>query len=197
MLSRFAPRKILLYDPDIIELSNMAGQFYRFEDVGRTKVDAISRSVSEYSNFYNTVTIYDRFNRGSEVSDIVVSCLDNMQSRKSVFDAWCRHVNNSLNKEECLFIDGRLAAETLQIFAVQGNEPSSFTRYKNTLFNDYEADTEVCSYKQTSFMANMIGSLIANVFVNFVASKESIGVLREIPFKIEYMAEPMWLKIDM
>lgn len=197
MISRFAPRTIILYDPDVIELANMAGQFYKFNDVGKTKVDATSRSMSEYSNFYNTVSVYERFNENSDVSDVVITCLDNMDARKTAFNVWRKHVQNSPNQEECLFIDGRLAAETLQIFAVQGNEPSSFVRYENTLFENYEADAEICSYKQTSFMANMIGSLIANVFVNFIASKQPRGALREIPFKIEYMAEPMWLKIDM
>jgi len=79
---------------------------------------------------------------------------------------------------------------------VSGDCESDWKRYENTLFNDYEADSEICSYKQTSFMANMIASIITNVFVNFVASGLDGGAAREIPFKTEYLGEMMWLKTD-
>lgn len=197
MLSRFNPKSIIIYDDDTVDISNLAGQFYTVSQIGIFKVDAVSTNMKNYSGFYKTVTMRERFKADSSCSDIVISCLDNMYSRKVVFDRWVKHVNECANPKNCLFIDGRLAAETLQVYAVCGDEETSIRRYKDSLFSDSEAVNELCSYKQTSFMANMIGSIIANDVLNFVASKLPDGILREIPFFIEYGSELMYFKTVM
>lgn len=71
---------------------------------------------------------------------------------------------------------------------------------KDWLFSDEEAETTLCSYKQTSFMANMIGSIITNLFVNFCAndiegdSKPMIE--RDLPFLTEYNATMMMFNTE-
>lgn len=67
-------------------------------------------------------------------------------------------------------------------------------RYEPYLFSDFEADPTVCSYKQTTFMANMIGSVIVNLFVNFIANKCNPLIDRDLPFYTEYNAETMYFK---
>ena len=198
LISRLGVRSLLLYDDDIVELGNLSGQFYSTEDVDKYKVDAVANAITKYSYYHNTTVINEKFVTGSLHSNIVIACLDSMEARRTVFNTWLETIK-ALSQEErkgCLFIDGRLAAETLQVFAVSGDCESDWKRYENTLFNDYEADSEICSYKQTSFMANMIASIITNVFVNFVASGLDGGAAREIPFKTEYLGEMMWLKTD-
>lgn len=198
LISRLGVRSLLLYDDDVVELGNLSGQFYSTEDVDKFKVDAVANAITKYSYYYNTTVMNEKFVTGSLHSNIVIACLDSMEARKTVFNTWLATVE-ALPQEarkECLFIDGRLAAETLQVFAVSGDCDSDWRRYENTLFNDHEADSEICSYKQTSFMANMIASVITNVFVNFVASGLDGGAAREIPFKTEYLGEMMWLKTD-
>lgn len=198
LISRLGVRSLLLYDDDIVELGNLSGQFYSTEDVDKFKVDAVANAITKYSYYHNTTVINAKFDTGSLHSDIVIACLDSMEARRTVFYTWLTTVRElpQERRKECLFIDGRLAAETLQVFAVSGDCESDWKRYENTLFKDYEADSEICSYKQTSFMANMIASVITNVFVNFVASGLDGGAAREIPFKTEYLGEMMWLKTD-
>ena len=98
--------------------------------------------------------------------------------------------------ENCLFIDGRLAAETFQVFCIVGNDTASIDRYtKEWLFTDAEADATQCSYKQTTFMANMIGSIMVNLFVNFCANQTNVLIPRDVPFMTEYTAETMYFKV--
>lgn len=198
LISRLGVQSLLLYDDDIVELGNLSGQFYSTEDVDKFKVDAVANAITKYSYYYNTTVMNEKFVTGSLHSNIVIACLDSMEARKTVFNTWVATVRElpQERRKECLFIDGRLAAETLQVFAVSGDCESDWRRYENTLFNDNEADSEICSYKQTSFMANMIASVITNVFVNFVASGLDGGAAREIPFKTEYLGEMIWLKTD-
>lgn len=198
LISRLGVKSLTLYDDDTVELGNISGQFYSSNDVDRFKVDAIQAAINRYSVYYNVTSINQRFeNNNSMVSPVVISCLDSMSARRTVFNAWRCAVNNSEDKSKFLFIDGRLSAETLQVFAVPGDDDSAIRRYKESIFPDYEADTEVCSYKQTSFMANMIASLITNVFVNYVASTIDGGAARAVPFKTEYLGEMMWFTTEL
>lgn len=197
LISRLGVKSLTLYDDDTVELGNISGQFYSSNDIDKFKVDAIQGAINRYSVYYNVTSINQRFEYNSMVSPVVISCLDSMSARRTVFNAWRSAVNNSEDKSKFLFIDGRLSAETLQVFAVPGDDDSAIRRYEESIFPDYEADTEICSYKQTSFMANMIASLITNVFVNYVASTIDGGAARAVPFKTEYLGEMMWFTTEL
>ena len=57
------------------------------------------------------------------------------------------------------------SGEEFQVITIQGDDERALLRYKSDwLFSDAEADATVCSYKQTTFMANMISFKIKNVF---------------------------------
>lgn len=197
LISRLGVKSLTLYDDDTVELGNISGQFYSSNDIDKFKVDAIQGAINRYSVYYNVTSINQRFENNSMVSPVVISCLDSMSARRTVFNAWRCAVNNSEDKSKFLFIDGRLSAETFQVFAVPGDDDSAIRRYEESIFPDYEADTEICSYKQTSFMANMIASLITNVFVNYVASTIDGGAARAVPFKTEYLGEMMWFTTEL
>jgi hypothetical protein len=202
LMSRLHPSKIFLYDPDSVETVNMSGQLYCSTDVGNSKVDAIRRMVNNYSNYYNIHSYRERYTPSSINGPIMICGFDNMEARKVFFTRWLSYVN-SLPKEDrknCLFIDGRLAAEELQVLSIQGDDARAIEMYeKDWLFTDAEAEATVCSYKQTTFMANMIASYMVNVFVNFAAniSEESPIIPRDVPFLITYSAENMFTNIVM
>lgn len=99
---------------------------------------------------------------------------------------------------EMLFIDGRLAAEEFQVFAIQGNDTRAMREYRSKwLFSDAVADETICSYKQTTFMANMIASVMVNLFVNFVANECNPIIDRDVPFMTQYSADTMYFKVEM
>ena len=199
LLSRLHPSSMHLYDDDKVEALNMAGQLYAATDVGLFKGHAINRKLSSYSDYYGANIYNCKYNSDSSTSNIMICGFDNMESRKVFFNKWEKHVNNfnDEDKEKCLFIDGRMSAEYLQIFCITGNDTYNRTRYKeNFLFSDEEAEEAVCSYKQTSFCASMIGSLITNLYVNFCANRCNPLIERDLPFITEYNAETMFLKVE-
>lgn len=197
LLARMKPKSLFIYDDDTVEFANMSGQLYSNEDVGKKKVDALASMVSKYAMYDSTFAIAERFTDNSEAADIMICGFDNMRARGIFFDKWLRHVNGKSDedKKHCLFIDGRLAAEELQVFCIQGDDSYNINNYENFLFSDEEADATVCSYKQTTFMANMIGSIIVNLFTNFVAN-EVIEGMRDLPFMTSYEAESMMFKTE-
>ena len=152
----------------------------------------------KYSSYYRTGAFREPFTSMSSATSIMICGFDNMEARKVFFNSWKNYVELKPDSEQkhCLFIDGRLAAEEFQVFCIRGDDKYNINRYANEfLFSDSEADETICSYKQTSFMANMIGSIIINLFVNFCANdlkdEEKPLLERDLPFLTTYDASSM------
>jgi hypothetical protein len=123
---------------------------------------------------------------------------DNMQARKTFFNVWLNHVVKHKNPEKCLYIDGRLSMEEFQVFCIQGNSTYDIKRYAdNYLFSDYQAEHTECSMKQTTYCSNMIGSVMVNLFTNFIANSLNPAIERRLPFKTYYNAELMYFKTEL
>ena len=197
LLARMKPASMFIYDNDIVETVNMSGQLYGQSDLGIPKVTALAKMIRNYANYGSVFAISERFTDDSEASDIMICGFDNMVARKLFFNKWLNHVQSKPEEERanCLYIDGRLDAEMFQILCIRGDDNYNISRYNNEfLFSDAEADETVCSYKQTTFCANMIASYMVNLFVNFCANE--VGAYRDLPFLTTYNAETMYLKTE-
>lgn len=198
LLARLHPNSIKLYDPDKIEDVNMSGQLYSYKQIEKNKAVALHEIIRDFSNYYSANGIPKLYDESCQAADIMICGFDNMNARKSFFNSWLMYINEIPEDERkhCLFIDGRLAAEEFQVLCIRGDDDYNINRYsKEWLFSSEEAENTICSYKQTSFMATMIGSIIVNLFVNFCANDiegdEHPLVDREMPFLVSYDAKMM------
>lgn len=199
LLSRLNPSNLYIYDDDVVEKSNLSGQFYSTEDFGKDKTYALARLLSKFSN-YNSVYAYtEKYTINDPTTDIMICGFDNMSARRVFFNSWLKHVSHKLEEDRanCLYIDGRLAAEEFQVLCIKGDDNFNINRYeKEFLFSDSEADETICSYKQTSFCASMIASYMVNLYVNFCSNQCNPIINRDLPFLTEYNAETMYLKTE-
>lgn len=199
LLARMKPAFMFIYDDDIVEAVNMSGQLYGQSDLGRPKVSALAGMIRNYAGYGNVFAMIERFTDESEASDIMICGFDNMAARRLFFNKWVNHVQSKPEEERknCLFIDGRLAAEEFQVLCIKGDDEYNINRYNDEfLFSDAEADETICSYKQTTFCANMIASYMVNLFVNFCANQCEPIIDRDLPFLTTYNAETMYLKTE-
>lgn len=199
LLARMKPSALFIFDPDTVETANMSGQLYGRSDIGVSKVSALSRMITTYTDFGSVYAVPERFNADNQGTDIMICGFDNMEARKTFFSKWLEYVNSKPENErgDCLYIDGRLAAEEFQVLCIKGDDTYNIERYKNEfLFSDKDADETICSYKQTTFMANMIASFMVNLFVNFVANQCNPLIERDLPFYTTYSAETMYYKTE-
>lgn len=195
LTARMFPRSIYTYDPDRVEMINLAGQLFSKSDIGKYKGAAIADTVRNFSDYRSIFTVTELFTSESNSAKIAVCGFDNMEARKVFFNKWKELVLCLPEEErkECLFIDGRLSAESLQIYCIIGDASWDMNKYETEcLFSDEEADATVCSFKQTAFMANLIGGLMVNMLVNFCANL--VGGCRTIPFFTQYEGDQMFLK---
>ena len=196
-LARMAPANITLYDEDIVERVNMAGQLYSTNDIGQRKVDAIASMISAYTLAKQVNAVPSKFTDNTEAGDIMICGFDNMAARKTFYNSWKRHIQTLTpdSRAKCLFLDGRLSIDTLQIFCIQGNDKVSMDRYETEfLFSDFQAEHTVCSMKQTTYLACMIGSLMVNLFTNFIANSLNPIIPYDLPFFTEYDSPNMLFK---
>ena len=189
LLARMDPSRLFIYDPDKVEEVNMAGQLFVTSNIGQSKVEAVSQNIYRACNYSKVVACPEFFTLESTQRDIMICGFDNMVARKTFYTSWKQYVEDKPEelKKNCLFIDGRLAAEKFQVFALTGDDVENMKIYEDTwLFNDSEAAETLCSYKQTTYMANMIGSIMVNIYCNFMANLAGSPLPLDVPFKTTY-----------
>lgn len=200
LLSRLDIEYLCMMDADIVENANLSGQMFGVNNIGQNKVSAMSSILNNFSNFYKTSAHSARFTENTGAMDIMICGFDNMTARKHFYNAWKYRVasyDTVEAKANCLYIDGRLAAEEYQVFCIKGDDAYNMIRYeRDFLFTDEEADATVCSYKQTSFMANQIASTMTNLFVNYVANQCEPLFDRDLPFYTTYDGVTMYFKTE-
>ena len=201
LLGRMALKALYLFDDDAVDGTNMSGQLFSLRQIGDNKVDAMSDLLRQYTSTYNVYAYPRRYSADDFRSDVMICGFDNMEARKLFFNSWVEHVD-SLDADEslqrkCLFIDGRLDFDTLQVFCIQGTDREAMERYREKyLFSDEEAESTICSMKQTSYLAAMIGSVITNLFTNWVANSLDPIIPYDVPFFTEYNAQHMIFKTE-
>ena len=197
ILAKLNPSAIYIFDDDNVESYNLAGQFYSNDDIGKPKVEALAASVKKYTNYSSIFALNRRFIPGEQViADIMICGFDNMRARRDYFSAWKSHVMDlsEERRKECLFIDGRLTADEFQIFCMTGEDYFYMDDYMNNyMFYDHQAQRETCSYKQTGFLADMIGAFMVNLVVNFCANQVNPRRNMTLPFMTSYRSSMMFL----
>ena len=196
LIARMHPERLVIYDPDKVEMVNMSGQLHSHNFCGKYKTTSCVNLNQNIGNYYHTIAHNRAYDNYSIAEDIMICGFDNMAARKTFFNKWLIHVDACLYPEKCLYIDGRLSAESYQIFAIQGTDRRAIQEYQEKwLFDDSEADETICSYKQTSYMAAMIASNMVNIYVNHIANQCNPIIPRDVPFFMEYTAETMFTKM--
>lgn len=196
LISRLNVGKITLIDPDTIDIANMSGQLYENHDISEFKARAIRHMLIRFSRYYSC-NVYTNTVENCYLDGNVFICgFDNMNARKAAFNKWLDMISVSSCKEKYLFIDGRLDAEDFQIFCIQGNDDYHIKKYMSEyLYADSEVDEAPCSFKQTSYLASMIGSFITNIFVNFVSNME-VEFCKVTAFKTSFNTSTFTLKLE-
>lgn len=175
---------ISVYDFDNVDNTNLGGQLYKTNSLNKPKVDSLSEIVKEFSD--NTLNVYNSTYTKDEMAfPIMFAALDNIETRKLMYDNWVKNIieNPEFNTKACLFIDGRLLAESGKIFILDRNNYKDYEQY---LYLDSEITEQPCSFKATSHSAAIIAGLMVSAFNNYITNVVENMKIREVPFLIEY-----------
>ena len=177
-----------VFDFDILEEHNLGGQLFPASSIGKYKVDALKDVVESFTEG-KIITFNLKYEKSSMSHNIMFSGFDNMEARKVMFSNWKTYCSKLEGDKlrQAVFIDGRLLAEQMQIFAIRAIDEESITEYEtNHLFNDSEVEDAPCTLKQTSHSAALIASLMVGIFTNHISNFKLNTIARAVPFKTEF-----------
>lgn len=165
---------------DTVEDHNLGGQLYGIPDIGKLKVQALFDVINRlcgknvFTGFNLKIEEGGQWQRFVATSDVVCVGFDNLEARRIVYDYW-----KKAGKERSLFVDGRLTAESMQIFVVEKKAPEfHFTEYEKTYFTKEELTELPCTMKATSHCGSMIASYMTSMITNWIANE--IGSFRTV-----------------
>jgi molybdopterin/thiamine biosynthesis adenylyltransferase len=184
LLSRTGDHTFIMYDDDVVDTVNIAGQLFSMESIGKNKVECLAQNMISFSDTPSSMIFaeVEKIEKESEVSDVCFSCFDNMKARRMMFDLW------KMRETREIFIDGRMTMESYQVYTVT---PENEDEYEKTLFSDEDVAEQICSLKSTSHIGALIGARMTSTFMNHLANI-SLGMpMRNIPFLIREDLEPM------
>ncbi len=166
-----------LFDYDVIDEVNLAGQNYSKFHIGLSKTQATEIVLKKLCDNPNIISLNAKYTIDSFTGPIVISCFDNMKARKLAFNKW------KVEEDRELFIDGRMALSTGEVYCVtKGKE----AEYEATLFDDSEVQDAACSMKATTFSGMAISSIITALYCNYIGLTLNEDLPVSLPFKTTY-----------
>ena len=189
--------KVILNDFDYVENVNMSGQNYMTSDISRLKTSATVDKLLRYGIDENNISCIDSNLLDDNYSvfpnaNIYVLALDSIDTRRAMYRSI---LSKCTDIASTYIIDGRLTAETLQVFTCNTKSKYSIDRYFKSFFDKKDAMPTVCSFKQTFYMASMIGNIIANLIVN-ISINRSNEFYVPVPSFIEYNSRTLDYKYE-
>lgn len=164
-----APR-ITVIDPDTVGVENLAVQGYVPGDIGKLKVEVV-RDHIERTNPGGVTVLgiarkYDKFFdpfRTPEDKLAVFCCVDSIADREFIW----KHLRAGPNTADMeLFVDGRMAAETLRVFSWKKGDPTA--AYDSTLFPSEEAFHAPCTGRSTLYSSYVAAGLMVGEFAKWL-----------------------------
>jgi molybdopterin/thiamine biosynthesis adenylyltransferase len=154
-LAKMGFENIRVYDFDKVEEHNLPNQFYRIEDIGKYKVEALWDMVKSFTG--TEVQFHAEKWRADDISlyepRVLVSGVDNMTTRKDMFAA----CGSSM-----VFIDGRMGGDQAEVYTVNGIDDAAADMYRARLWDEHETSPLPCTSKATMYNVLTISSIIAN-----------------------------------
>ena len=175
LLSRVNVRSLLIFENDIVNFHNIGGQLYGIDDVGKSKYDSLIKTILNFSAPVETSIFPGRRLEKYMLKDasntlkvlnpsIVFSAFDNMSAREMLFNLWL-----DIPNEDSVFIDGRMGAESFQVFTVK-KDKDIIERYKASLFSDEEVPEDICTLRATTHNGMTCASVMLSSALNFITN---------------------------
>jgi hypothetical protein len=164
-LAKTGFEKITVFDFDTIEEHNLPNQLLPMlvgEDttVGSFKVVELARLVWELTGVHiNPVAL--RYTTQS-LGEIVIAAVDTMAVRKAIWE------QASQSMDTLLYMDGRMAATSMDLYTVDMMNEKAVNAYGGTLFSDDEADPTPCTAKATMFNSFIIAGHMTSLLVAYL-----------------------------
>ena len=163
-LSKMGVVGLTAYDADFVESHNWSNQMYSDNDIGSLKASAFIRLLEEYGGHTPNAIATKYVNQ--PLSEIVISAVDSMDSRKTIWKA----VRSQPDVK--LYLDARMGLETLVVYAVRPQVREDRVAYSGSLCSDAEALQEPCTARTICYTPLMASSILCSLVKRYVNDEQ-------------------------
>jgi molybdopterin/thiamine biosynthesis adenylyltransferase len=167
-LSKMGAHSIKVWDDDMVDEHNISNQFYRTQDVGEFKVDALQNMIMDFEGIPIQIE-NEKWYGDTDCNGIIIAAVDNMNARKRIWD------KIKGNDDVSLFIDPRMGGRVARIYAVNPMNPGDF---EDTLYDDDEAAEERCTERTILYNVLGISSYICKMIEDWM--KDGVDSCQEL-----------------
>lgn len=173
-LTKMGLNKIVVVDMDKVEEHNLGAQIYGLADVGNLKASALKEYIflnsnEEIGDYIGEVSAGKTNTLIQPNQSILISAVDNMTTRKFMFEDWSKRLSSLL--PFAYLIDGRMAANAIDIFCVNMKDEKAREAYAKTLFTDEEADPTPCSERAVAYNVFVVAGIISDMVAQILNGK--------------------------
>lgn len=170
ILKKMGALRVTVYDFDKVESHNIPNQaFYKEGDVGELKIDALSKNILEFTGT-SIKTVNEKITENSlgihNLEGIVIAALDTPEARRIVWNAV------KINSKICLYIDGRIGGEVLQVFTIRPGQISDIEIYERNLKSKDEAAELPCSAQTIIYTPFITAGIIASKIKRWIKGEK-------------------------
>jgi molybdopterin/thiamine biosynthesis adenylyltransferase len=140
LLASMGVRKIRVYDFDMVEEHNVPNQFFKVDDIGSTKLEALQRNIKEFTGI-EIETIEGRVTKESSwrPGQYVFMVTDTMASRKELFEGFIK--NNAGVK---LMVECRMGGDDGRVYSIDPTNLRHVKAWEASLYDDESSAESLC-----------------------------------------------------
>lgn len=172
-LTAMGVENLILQDHDTVAGVNLGTQGWSPSQLDLKKTEALTADLKRINPEVNLLTVDTRFRNGSRLglgqSAAIFACVDNMDVRKQIFEAWDQHTSAPNPHYSTPFFDARMGAECCHIFSVY--DPRSAEKYAASLFPQSEAEPLPCTARATLYCAAIAANLLVAQYIQVLRGR--------------------------
>ena len=173
-----------VYDFDDVEEHNLPNQMFAEHQIGISKTVSIEKIYEYFFNDdctkrLNATSIRVTKPVAKEFKGIVFSCVDNMDTRRKLYEACFKEGQAEL------WIEGRIGLFGSYIYTLTERNEKHFEKYEETLYADEEAEVSACGISQTALPSAV--NCASNMLMQMISYTRGNDVYNEILYQMPEM----------
>ena len=183
-IAKMGVKRIWVFDDDGVSPNNLPNQFFRKQDIGQFKVDALTDILNQFSE--TDVRPANKKYRSQFLKEVVIVATDSMTSRRLVWEQFKKQ------EQAHVLIEARMGAEIGQVYVIQKLPfPWRVTSkdlefYEDRLYSDDEVKPLPCTARSIIYNVLMLSSLICRALKGYLKQEK---YPREITCNMTFMDE--------
>ena len=144
ILAKLGIKDITVYDFDKVEEHNLPNQFFKEDNVGSAKIQALRENISEQTGTVIKVRNKEVKKGNADLKGFVFVLTDTMHSRKEIFESLLEG-----NKDVLRVVETRMGLTHGRVYFINPNNEKQVERYKENFYSDEEAEVSFCGTSQS------------------------------------------------